>query len=233
MKLNNIPSGFYIMIGLAIAGAMLPVAVRTFRAADRTVAVKGLCEREVPADKVIWPIQYKCVGNELDKIYTEIEAKNAQIIAFLNEGGIDGSAVGVSVPVVSDKFAQEYGSNDRTFRYVAKCNVTVCTDEVDKVIALMSRQKELVKFGIAQENDWDCKTVFSFEGLNEIKPEMIQEATRNAREAALKFAADSHSSIGKIKTAGQGTFSIEDRDSSTPQIKKVRVVTNVVYYLNK
>lgn len=82
-------------------------------------------------------------------------------------------------------------------------------------------------------NSWENPVEFKYEGLNDIKPQMIEEATKNAREAALKFAKDSDSRLGKIKTANQGTFSIENRDSNTPHIKKVRVVTSVTYYLKK
>lgn len=225
-------AGLAVMVGLIVMGAMIPAAVGKMKAAERTVTVKGLCEREVPADKVIWPIKYKVVGNDLAQVYSEIESKNAQIRAFLTEGGISPEEFSVSVPSVSDKYAQEYGSNDRAFRFVATSITTVCTKNVDKVLKLMSAQSSLIKKGIAPETDWDTKAQFLFEGLNELKPGMIQEATRNAREVALKFASDSQSRLGKIKSASQGTFSIEDRDSNTPQIKKVRVVTGVVYYLN-
>jgi len=60
---------------------------------------------------------------------------------------------------------------------------------------------------------------------------MIAEATANARQAADKFASDSDSKLGKIKTASQGQFSIDNSDSSTPFIKKVRVVSTIIYYL--
>ena len=97
----------------------------------------------------------------------------------------------------------------------------------------MSRQSELLRKGIVTEggSQWENPVEFRFEGLNEVKPGMIEEATRNARETALKFAKDSDSRLGKIKTASQGTFSIDDRDSNTPYIKKGRVVTSVTYYL--
>ena len=83
-----------------------------------------------------------------------------------------------------------------------------------------------------RSNAWDHQTEYSFNGLNDIKPAMIEEATVNAREAAEKFAKDSNSKLGKIRQASQGQFSISDRDINTPYIKNVRVVTNVVYYLN-
>ena len=111
--------------------------------------------------------------------------------------------------------------------------MTVCTKDVDKVLALMASQNKLLRAGITLEDDWESRPEFSFEGLNDVKPEMIEEATKNAREVALKFAKDSDSRLGKIKQATQGTFSISDRDSNTPQIKNVRVVTNVTYYLTR
>ena len=226
-------SGLFIMVGLVVLGMMIPRAVEKYRSYDRTVNVKGLCEKEVKADKVIWPVVYRVMANDIQSVYDQTDGNNAAIIAFLKSGGISDSEITVSVPEISDKYASEYGSNDRTFRYIAKNVITVCTSDVDEVLALMSRQSELLKKGIvtAGGNQWENPVEFKYEGLNGIKPEMIEEATRNAREAAQKFAKDSDSRLGKIRTANQGTFTIENRDSNTPYIKKVRVVTSVTYYL--
>lgn len=220
------------MVGLIVIGVMIPKAVKDFRSFERTVDVKGLCEREVKADKVIWPVVYKVMANDIQEIYSQIDRNNALIVAFLKKGGITAEEISVSIPQISDKFANEYGSNDRAFRYISTNVVTVCTENVDAVLALMSEQSILLKKGIVTSGErWENPVEFKYEGLNDIKPEMIEEATRNAREAAEKFAKDSDSSLGKIKTANQGTFTISDRDSNTPHIKKVRVVTTVTYYL--
>lgn len=235
MEKGRFYSGLAIMAGLVFMGLMFPKAVSDFRSFDRTVAVKGLCEKEVPADKVIWPLVFKVVGNDITAVYSDINRNTAAIRDFLIQGGISEDEITVSVPTVSDKYAQEYGNNDRTFRYLSTNVVTVCTKDVEKVLALMNRQTELLKKGIVigSENSWSNPVEFKFEGLNNIKPQMIEEATMNAREAAEKFAKDSGSRLGKIKTANQGTFTIEDRDSNTPYIKKVRVVTSVTYYLKR
>ena len=232
MDKGKLFSGLAIMVGLVVLGLMIPRAVSVYRSYDRTVDVKGLCEREVKADRVIWPITYKVMADDIRSIYSQIDGSVATIKDFLLSGGISEDEISVSVPSVSDKLANEYGENQRTFRYIAKNVVTVCTDKVDLVLALMARQSELLKKGIVTEsNDWENRVEFSYEGLNDIKPEMIEIATMNAREAAQKFAKDSGSRLGKIKTANQGTFSIVDRDSNTPYIKKIRIVTYVTYYL--
>lgn len=226
-------SGLAIMLGLIVMGAMLPKAVGKFRSYDRTVNVKGLCEKEVKVDRVIWPIVYKVMANDIQSIYDQTDANNSVIVSFLEKGGINASEISVSVPQISDKFANEYGDNDRAFRYIAKSVITVYTSDVDTVLSLMGRQSELLKKGIVTggSNQWENPVEFKYEGLNDIKPQMIEEATQNAREAAMKFAKDSGSRLGKIKTASQGTFTIENRDSNTPYIKNVRVVSSVTYYL--
>ena len=232
MEKGKFYSGLFIMIGLIFLGLMIPKAVSDFRSFERTVNVKGLSEKEVKADKVIWPFAFTVVGNDLNGVYAELERNSATIKEFLISGGLSESEITVSVPSVSDKYAYEYGSNDRAYRYFCKNTVTVCTENVDAVLALMPRQSELLKKGIiGSGNSWENQIEFRFEGLNAIKPEMIEDATKNAREAAEKFAKDSDSRLGKIKTANQGTFTISDRDSNTPYIKKVRVVSSVTYYL--
>lgn len=225
-------SGFFVMLGLVFLGFMIPTSVARFRSFERTVNVKGLCEREVKADKVIWPVVYKVMANDIQSIYDQTDRNKAEIVAFLKSGGISENEITFSVPSVSDKFANEYGGNYRAYRYIATNTITVCTEKVDDVLSLMSRQSELLKKGVVTGgNTWENKVEFRYEGLNELKPQMIEEATQNAREVAQKFAVDSDSRLGKIKTANQGAFSIEDRDSNTPYIKKVRVVTSVTYYL--
>lgn len=227
-------SGLAVMVGLIVLGIMIPVGVNKYMSYTRTVDVKGLCEREVKADKVIWPISFKIMGDDLQNVYNQIDQKNKVITSFLKEGGIDETEISIASPKISDKFANEYGNNDRLYRYVTTNVITVCTDKVDKVLALMSKQSQLIKQGVTLSSDnWENPTEFKFEGLNELKPEMVEEATINARQTAEKFAEDSDSKLGKIKRASQGSFSIENRDTNTPHIKRVRVVSSITYYLSE
>ena len=232
MEKSRIYSGIAIMLGLMVLGFQIPKAVSNYRSYDRVVDVKGLCEREVKSDKVIWPLVYKIVSDDLGALYEQTAVKNAIVIDFLKSAGMEESEISVSLPSISDKFANEYGSNDRIYRYIVTNVITLCTDKVDLALDLMKKQSELIKKGIVfDSNNWNNPVEFKYEGLNDIKPSMIEEATKNARMAAEKFAKDSGSRLGKIKSASQGTFSIENRDSNTPHIKRVRVVTYVTYYL--
>lgn len=225
-------SGICIMLGLMVLGLMMPMAVKVLHNSNRSVYVKGLCEREVKADQVIWPITYKVMSNDNQTLYKEIARQREEVMAFLLRNGISAEEVSVANPSISDKFANEYGDNNRSYRYIATSVVTVCSSQVDLVRALMAKQSELLtKNVLIVDNNWENPVEFTYEGLNDIKPEMIEEATRNAREAAEKFAKDSGSRLGKIREASQGTFSISDRDRNTPYIKKVRVVTSVSYSL--
>jgi len=220
--------------GMLLVGLCIYWGLSAFAANDRIVSVRGLAEREVKADHVIWPIVYKTTGNDLQNLYADIHAKSRQITGFLTQNGIAQSDVSVGAPKIFDRMAETYASSDaaKMDRYNVTVVITVSSTKVEQVRGLMPRMGELLKQGIAiSAGDYDSQVRYEFTSLNKIKPQMIAEATKNAREAAGKFASDSESKLGKIKNASQGLFTIEDRDQYTPYIKNVRVVTSVDYYL--
>lgn len=226
--------GAAIVLGLGILGYLLADAAITFKEYERTVTVKGLAEQEHIADIVIWPIQFSEASNNLESIYVELEKSGEKVTSFLKENGISEEEISFAIPQVTDKLAQQYGGNNRSeFRYVANQIVTVYSSEVEKVRSAMNKTGELGKQGIALTGqNYQYQTQYLFTQLNEIKPEMIEQATKEARAVAEKFAEDSNSELGKIKTAYQGQFSISSRDQNNPHIKKIRVVSTVVYYLS-
>lgn len=221
-----------IALGIFLGGYTIANSIITTTEMSRVVNVKGLSVREVPADKVIWPITYKEIGNSLTDLYNTINKKNDIIISFLKENGIDESEIIIAAPEIVDLQAERYGNQNYTYRYNVTSIITVTSSKVDLVTELMLKQADLIKKGVAIiVGSYEYTPTFTFTKLNEIKPQMIEEATINARTTAEKFAADSQSKLGKIKTASQGQFSISDRDNNTPQIKEVRVVTSVTYFL--
>jgi uncharacterized protein len=226
--------GLFIFLGLAVLGYLVSQTALKVKGMDRVVTVKGLAEREVPADIAIWPIKFNEAGNDLGKLYSEVERNNGIIVAFLKTQGFAEDEITLSAPSVIDRQAQNYGNTQNMkFRYTASSVVTVYSKHVDKVRDAMKQVVDLGKNGIALAGqNYENRTQFLFTGLNTLKPGMIEAATKNARKVAEKFAKDSDSTLGKIKTARQGQFSISDRDSSTPYIKKVRVVSTVTYYLS-
>lgn len=231
-KLSKYYLGAAFVLGMMILGGSLILMVSNLKSYDRCVTVKGLCEKEVMADKVIWPIIYKQGGNELGTLYNTVQEMNRTIIDFLKEAGVTDDEITVNSPSILDTRTNLYGERN-AYHYIITAGVTVCSNQVERIVKLQTEQAKLYEKGIpvGMGEKWSHPTTYSFTGLNDIKPAMIEEATINARQAAEKFAKDSNSKLGKIKTATQGQFSVSDRDSNTPYIKNVRVVTNVVYYL--
>ena len=225
--------GALLCVGLATMGLLLSEGIIKFRDMERSVSVKGLSERDMPADVAIWPIRFSEVSNDLGELYGSLESKNEKINNFLRQQGFKVDEISVSVPAIQDRQAQGFSEEQvRNGRYAGTSTLTVYSKDIEMVRKAMSNLVQLGQNGIAiSGQDYDAKTQFLFTQLNDIKPVMIEEATRNAREVAEKFAHDSGSKLGKIKRASQGQFSIDDRDSNTPYIKKVRIVSTVEYYL--
>lgn len=221
-----------VAIGMTVLGGQIKQGINKFVEKDRVVTVKGLAEMEVPANKVTWPLVYKEVGNDLVSLYDKIKSTNQTITNFLKGKGISEEEISINAPEIIDMQAERYNSNPVPFRYNVTTVITVTSNKVGLVRNLISEQGELLKQGVAiTGGDYRYNVEYDFTGLNAIKPQMIEEATKNAREAAEKFAKDSDSKLGKIKRANQGQFSIGNRDANTPYIKHVRVVTTIDYSL--
>ena len=233
-KVSAVVLGVFIFLGLATLGYLLGSAAIKFKEYERTVTVKGLSEREYEADIVIWPIQFTEASNNLGELYGSIERSTEKIRVFLEENGISPEEITFSIPSITDKSAQQYGNQAKAeFRYTAIQTVTVYSKSIKPVRTVMGILSELGKQGIVfSGGNYQSTTEYLFTRLNEAKPEMIEEATRKAREVAEKFASDSKSTLGKIRKASQGQFSINARDKNNPHIKKVRVVSTVEYYLS-
>ncbi len=226
------PEAIILAIGMVIMGIVIKFGLDAFATKDRVVNVKGLAEMEVPADKVTWPLMFKDVGNDLHTLYNNINSTNRAIVDFLKQKGITDEEISINAPEILDLKAERYINEPVPNRYNVTSVITVTSNKVDLIRKLMTEQSELLKQGIAiTGGDYRYNVSYEFTKLNEIKPQMIEEATKNARAAAEKFARDSDSELGKIKRANQGQFSISDRDANTPYIKRVRVVTTIDYSL--
>lgn len=224
-------AAFILAIGFAAAGLFVANAITDFRAGDRSVTVKGLVERNVRADAVQWTINFVNSGNDLTPVYAKAQSDEAAVLAFLKAGGIEDAELSTNLRV-ADQQAKEYGDANRAARYIVQNTITVDSSKVDAVAALYQKLGELVQKNVVLA---DGNINYRFTALNAIKPEMLAEATKNARSAAAQFAADSAAGIGSIKRASQGVFTIvargQDYDNGSAIDKTVRVVTTVEYFL--
>lgn len=227
--------------GIALGGYFIGNGI--YRAmSGRTVTVKGLAERDVIADTAVWNIKINGVGGDLGELQQRIDSDIAEINAFLIDAGFAASDIQNLRVQVRDKYAgysdAELRNQNNDGRYVIETGVMVRSHNVQLVDAVSRRMGELVRNGITITEDY-AGPIYIFNGLNDIKISMIEQATKNAKSAGEQFAKDADARLGKIKSANQGVFSIESRDptdswsSNERQAinKKVRVVATITFYL--
>ncbi len=244
--------GACILFGLVVGGWVQGAQIKAIKLADRYVTVKGLVERTVKSDLAIWPVTFKEAGDDLPGVFAHSEADKAAVMRFFAAQGFAAQEIAVGQIQVTDKQANEYGGNTSGPRYIVQQTVTVQSADVDKVQRAGEKTADLVHAGIAVggSNFGQGGIRYVFTGLNALKPDMITEATRNARASADRFAADSGSQVGTIRQANQGVFTISGADAGSAAsgddsgegggggqnadsslMKKVRVVATVDYYL--
>ena len=232
------PAAVLIAAGLSIGGLLIGSGIRGFRSADRFVSVKGIAEKEVKADLALWPLRVIATSNSLQEAQARIAKDAATVRKFFESGGIPAGAIEIQGVEATDLLTQTFRQGAPTSRFIVGQTLMVRTNDVDRIAALSQRVGEIVAAGVVVSAEGAPQGPFYlFTKLNDIKPGMIAEATKNARAAAQQFAADSGSSLGSIRQASQGLFQILPRDAAPGQteekqvLKTVRVVSTVDYLL--
>ena len=226
--MKNSLSALILAAGVALAGWFVYQGAVRIANKDRAVAVKGLSTRDVQADFVVWPLQFAVQGDDLAALYTSMNKTRDEVKSFLKSKGFVEEDLRIGSTSVEDQWSGYY-SRRPDFRYKLSSTIVVATKNVELVSETNGLESELLQRGIIlNSNEWSID--YQFNGLNELKPEMIEEATKNARAVAMKFAEDAGCDLGSIRHANQGQVSIEG-DNFQPWIKHVRVVTTVDYFL--
>lgn len=216
-----------VAFGLLLLGLCLKGGIDNFTNKDRCVTVKGLAEREVDADKVVWTLTLEESADELNPMFTRLNQQVDVIKNFLKEKGIDGKGdVQVTTFSVNDNLSNVWGDEKPRYHYTVRRSVVVSSNDTHFISDLRTQTDELIDRGIIVESD---NAEYEYTQFQKLKPEMMAEAIANAETTAKQFAENSHSKINKIVEAGQGEFSIDDAD--IPYKKKIRVVSTITYSL--
>ena len=218
-----------VALGILGAGWFASRGLVAIKTQDRYVVVKGSAERIVDADLLVWPLPHTVGGNQLADVQRQLKANTNTIRAFFRDAGFEPGEIVVSPPRLEDRWAYAYGDNRPPERFRYSNTVSLRTTKVDKALEALRNSGQLVADGVMI--DQGSQPDFDYTKLNDIKPALIAEATANARKSAEQFAKDSGARIGGIRSANQGVVDISNRDQGSPQVKKVRVVTTVEYFL--
>ena len=230
--MQNENNFYFLGICLVIASIVISLGFSSINPKEASVSVRGLAQREVNADLAVWQLSFGLGDNNLENLQKSIKEKSEIVSLYLKDKGLDERDFSVLSPSITNNLLDPYINQEKMqYIYIAKLNFLIRTDKISAVKKANEGLLELVDKGIAIKQDYENKINYEFTKLNDIKPEMIALATKNARKAAEQFAKDSNSNLGKIKHATQGLFSIENAATGLEERKIVRVVTQIQYLL--
>ena len=225
-------------IGLTTSGYVLGDGLRRAKAAERSVTVRGVSERDVTANLATWSIAFSNTGPELGSVQGSVERQARAVRGFFQAAGFaPGDVTDSGVSVSRERPNDGYGRPGPEELTVNR-TIQLRTTDVMKARNAFARQAELLRQGVELS---ESNITYTFTKLNDLKPEMIAEANRNALRSAQQFARDSGADVGRIRNASQGYFSVGPRDGEscedcgssggTSPYQKVRVVTTIDYEL--
>jgi len=234
-------TGIFLAVGIAVAGFFVSQGLLHLHGGERAVSVRGVSEREVQADMAVWSLTFTVTDNDLTAAQKNLADQGSKVEAFLEKSGLKRDEWAVQRVDVTDLLAQQYRpDNIQNGRYILTKTYAVRTANVPLIDKVFRNVGDLIAQGVILSGPGGGQMLgpnYMFTKLNDVKPAMIAEATKNARAAAQKFAEDSGAKVGGIKDASQGLFTIVARDNDNADEsqfidKRVRVVTTVEYYLD-
>ena len=229
MKDNKIIAAVIVGLSLILFGFILRSGIIRFIDKDRQVTVKGLSEREVPANKITWNLSTYVTGDALPALYNEIQKTNQVVVDFLKSNGLSESEISILPPDVDDRISNRWSNEYIPFNYKLTTPITITSSNVDLVKAIVMKQGELLSKGIALGGNNYIN--YDYTGFQDLKQEMIEEAIANAKTTATQFVANYGSKLGKLITADQGQFSISSTEEN-PAVMKVRGVATITYAID-
>lgn len=236
VRIGFVPAAI-LAAGLAFAGTQVGGGLKAFRSADRVVTVKGLAERDVKSDFAVWTLAFRRADNDFARVQQALTADRERVLAFLREQGFSADEIDARPLQVQDLLAREYGPEQVALRFNGRAQVVVKSARVDLVALASNRVDPLIEAGIQLGGEgMDGAPLYQLRGFNDIKPQLLEEATRSAREQATKFAADAGATLGPLRSANQGAIRILDDDGSETDSsrtigKRLRVVSTFEFAL--
>jgi hypothetical protein len=229
---STLIGGLFMGLGIAVAGYFVSQTTLNERTGANTARVKGLSEKVVQADTGRWSLSFSSFNRDTSKVTQTFEAaqtKSNRIRTILTNAGFTPDELRFAPLRKSDHVDRDREGKviDRYFRVSGSIQIT--TRAPQKIEPTRQSIYDLAKEGIdVTQNDLN----YEYTKLNDIKPDMLREATENARIAANEFASNAGVTVGGIQSASQGGFQINTYSGSTSDLDKlVRVVTNITFYL--
>jgi hypothetical protein len=224
--------GTLLALGFTLFGAQISRALRRGKEFERYLTVRGLSEREVQANQAVWPIHFSNLANDLAALKEGMQRDRGIVFDYLREQGIGTNEVSIGLPSVTDRADQKVQADFASLqRFRGTTTIVVRSSAVERVKGAIQHADLLLERGISLSESEGGRPQFLFTGVNATKPDMIREATANARAAAEQFAQDSRTHVGAIRHASQGVLEIDDRDPASPERKLLRVVTTVEFFV--
>ena len=235
--------GLCILSGFSAAGYFIGKGGTRFKSESRTVTVKGLVEQIVKADQSVWDLRFRRAGEDIGAIHAKISTDREAVISFLKEQGFKDEEISLQPIHTIDKWAREYDQNQtERYRYLVTGSVVVTSTDVDQVAKALGETEKLLKSGVVLGGQYEgsANPRYTITKFNELRPQLLAEATKNARLTAQQFAADSGLRVGRIRSANQGNiqiFGTDGNDESAPYsptstpVKKIRLVSTFEFEL--
>ena len=181
-----------------------------------TISVTGLGQTDFISDLIVWEARFSRVNRDLQQAYTDLDRDKSAIRAYLQSKGLPDSVIVFNAVSTQRNMKQNYTSSGQYIGeeftgYTLSQMVQIDSKEVEKVEKISREVTELLNQGIQL---YSLSPRYYYTKLDDLKIEMISQATENARLRAERIAKNSGADLKELSSARMGIFQITGQNSN-------------------
>ncbi len=182
---------------------------------SNSINVTGNAKMDFESDIVKWTAFFSRKSMDLRGASEQLRKDRDLIKQFLVDQGISADEIKFDAVNINRDFSYDYDNNGRSYQtftgYSLSQNVSIESKELDKVDNASREISTLISQGIELSS---FAPSYYYSKLEDLKLELISQASENARQRAQNIATKSGASLGDLVKADLGVFQITGQNDN-------------------
>ncbi|KGN72918.1 hypothetical protein HR11_07595 [Porphyromonas macacae] len=208
MKNNSLIITIIASVALILTAAVFGSRIAQIKKPAKAVKVTGICERTFESDLIVWKARFSAQNMDLQSGFSQLKEDREQVLKFLEGKGIAKDMIDLSSISVEKMFDSRYNNNNyyNVFTgYKLTQTVKIESNDVDKIEKISKDVTELINNDVMIESEMPK---YYYTKLDDLKIEMLENASADAYERASVIAQGSRSKIDRLTQSQMGVFQI-------------------------
>lgn len=195
------------VLGLIISSLIIVNGFVRVKASSNIITVTGSAKQQIKSDLIVWNGSFTALSPDLKTAYTQLEAGQKQVNAYLLKKGISQKDIVFSSisTMINHEMLPNGQVGNKIESYQLSQQVEIRSNDVERITELSRSATELINQGVEFQSN---PPQYYYTKIADLKVKMLSLATRDAANRAKQIAENADSQVGALRAARMGVIQI-------------------------